>query len=115
MPQSTNWKDDSHEEGLSPEDAPIDPQFETGQRVKLLETSHDRFKRRPEYAENAIGVINRVHGAYDVPTDDDDSAAYEYLYSVRFSHEEIWGEDHPESNGQINLDIWERTITSVDP
>ena len=114
MPKNINWEDDSHEEGLEPAEAPTNPTYESGQRVRLLETEHDRFKRRPDYAEDAVGEITCIHGAYEMPTADGTSeTTYEYLYGVRFTHADIWGDDHPESNGSISLDLWEQTLAPV--
>ncbi|PSP85811.1 hypothetical protein BRC96_01065 [Halobacteriales archaeon QS_6_64_34] len=112
MPANVDWKDDSHEEGLPPREAPVDPKYAVGQSVELAESDHDRFKRRPDYAENAVGTIDRVHGAYHMPTEDGEKQ-YEYLYSVMFTHKDIWGEDHPESNGTLSLDLWEKTLKSI--
>jgi len=110
MSAKVDWKDDSHEEGLEPEEVPSSPKFSVGSNVKLIKVDHDRFKRRPEYVEDAVGEIQRIHGAYSVPTEDHKDEKYEFLYSVKFSHTGVWGDDHPESNGTLSLDLWEETL-----
>jgi len=113
MSAKVDWEDDSHEEGLDPEQVPSSPKFSVGENVKLVEIDHDRFKRRPEYVKNAVGEIQRVHGAYNMPTEDGESKGHEFLYSVKFTHTDVWGDDHPESNGTVSLDLWEETLKST--
>lgn len=98
-----------HHEGEI-EDGPADePRFEPGMRVRLTQAETEKYKRRPEYAEGAEGVIERLHGPYLPPTAADEPEA-EYLYSVEFRPQEIWGTDHPEPNGHVYIDVWETTI-----
>lgn len=101
----------THSEGLDPEEVSHTPHFSSGTEVLLREAVPERYKRRPEYAEGAQGVVEHLHGAY-VPAESQDEAdpEHEFLYSVRFSHTEIWGEDHPEPNGSIYIDIWETAL-----
>lgn len=112
MPSKVNWEDDAHEEGIPPEEAPTTPKFSEGDKVSLNDADHDRFKRRPEYAKGATGEIQRIHGAYNVPAEEDETEEYEFLYSVEFSHTDVWGDSHPESNGTLSLDLWEETLNS---
>ena len=108
--------DHSHQEGLDRTEAPIDPAFDAGVHVKVLNSQSDRYKRRPEYAENAVGTIESIRGAYEPPESPEANPTeevYEYLYTVRFSHSDIWGDDHPESNGSVSIDIWESTLKKV--
>ncbi len=89
-----------------------EPQFESGTRVQLVQAALEKYKRRPEYAEGAEGVIEWVHGAYLPPTAVGEPKG-EYLYSVRFRPQEIWGPDHPERNGSVYIDIWEDAIETI--
>jgi len=113
MKNSHTEDDNAHDVGLDPSDAPIEPAFEVGTRVKLRTAKDGRYKRRPEYAENAEGVIKHVRGAYEPPAKTSKQTNYEYLYSVEFSHKDIWGENHPESNGSVVIDIWETPLKKV--
>jgi nitrile hydratase len=101
----------SHSHGEVDIELTEDPRFEPGTRVRLTEAVLEKYKRRPEYAEGAEGVIEQVRGAYLPPTATDEADG-EYLYSVRFHPQDIW-EDHPEENGGIYIDLWERAIEAV--
>lgn len=89
-----------------------EPQFASGTRVRLTEAVFEKYKRRPEYAEGAEGVIKQVRGAYLPPTAEDTTEA-EYLYSVQFRPQEVWGADHPEQNGSLHIDVWEDAIEKI--
>lgn len=89
-----------------------EPRFAPGARVRLTQAVTEKYKRRPAYAEGAEGVIERVRGAYLPPSADDETAG-EYLYSVQFRPQEIWGADHPERNGSVYIDVWEDAIETV--
>lgn len=101
-------------EGLDPEDVSRTPKFSPGTDVLLRDATPERYKRRPEYAEGAQGAISHLHGAYIPPGGQSKAdSQYEFLYSVRFSHTEIWGDDHPEPNGSIHIDIWESALKTT--
>lgn len=89
-----------------------EPRFEPGLRVRLVGVNTEKYKRHPEYAEGAIGEIERIHGAYRSPTATDETAG-EYLYSVRFRPRELWGEGHPERNGSVYTDVWEDALEEI--
>ncbi len=109
--------DHAHDEGLDPSEVPVDPAFEVKTRVKLRTVDDGRYKRRPDYAENAEGVITHVRGAYAPPEEPagepSEQPTHEFLYSVEFTHQDIWGADHPESNGSVVIDIWESALEDV--
>lgn len=88
------------------------PRFEPGTQVRLSQAILEKYKRRPEYAEGAEGVIEQIRGAYLPPTATDETDG-EYLYSVRFRPQELWGVDHPEKNGSVYIDVWEDAIETV--
>lgn len=101
----------THAERRDPEELSRAPRFDSGTSVVLRDAAPERYKRRPEYAEGAEGTIEHLHGAYVPPGSQDESdPEYEFLYSVRFTHTEIWGDDHPEPNGSIYIDIWETAL-----
>jgi len=72
---------------------------------KINPTGHTRL---PRYARGNVGVVDRVHGAHVFP----DSNAHfrgespQYLYSVRFSARELWGEASS-SRDAVYIDLWE--------
>lgn len=97
----------SHDHGSVELDA--EPRFNPGERVRLNRAVIEKYKRRPEYAEGAHGVVEQLRGAYLPPTATD-GADGEYLYSVRFRPRQIWGDDHPERNGSVYIDVWEDAL-----
>jgi hypothetical protein len=84
-----------------------DPAFETRARVVVGEVS-EGYKRRPDYAQNASGVVERVHGEYVPPN----TGELEFLYSVRFDSGELW--ENPESNQAVYIDLWESALEPAD-
>lgn len=107
--------DHTHSEGRSPEEMSRAPKFDAGMHVVFRDATPERYKRRPDYAEGVEGVVERLHGAYVPPQDQEEGEPErEYLYSVRFSHTDIWGGDHPEANGTLYLDIWEAALAQAE-
>ena len=75
-------------------------------RTRVLNpTGHTRL---PRYARGKQGTVERVHGAHVLP----DSNAHghgerpEWLYSVRFSGRELWGEA-ADPTLTVDIDAWE--------
>jgi len=83
------------------------PAFEPRTRVVVREVS-EGYKRRPDYAEDASGIVECVHGEYLPP----DTAASEFLYSVRFDASEVW--EDSESNQAVYIDLWESALEPDD-
>ncbi|WP_330633241.1 SH3-like domain-containing protein [Halocatena halophila] len=84
-----------------------DPAFEPRDRVVVGEVSQG-YKRRPDYAQNASGIVECVHGEYFPP----DTAESEFLYSVRFDPSELW--EDSESNQAVYIDLWESALKPDD-
>ena len=98
-------------ERRDPEEISRSPRFEPSTDVILRDAVPERYKRHPDYAEGSEGVIESLHGAYMPPENPNESHSdYEFLYSVWFTHAELFGDDHPESNGRIYIDIWEAAL-----
>ena len=88
--------------------APGPARFAVGDTVRtrvLHPTGHTRL---PRYARGKQGTVERVHGAHVLP----DSNAHghgerpEWLYSVRFSGRELWGEA-ADPTLTVAIDAWE--------
>jgi nitrile hydratase len=82
--------------------------FAVGDRV-LTRNMHPRgHTRLPRYARAKQGVIERVHGAHVFP----DTNAHgegedpQWLYTVRFSGRELWGEE-ADASLVVSIDAWE--------
>ena len=66
--------------------------------------------RLPRYARAKRGTIDRIHGVFVFP---DTNAAFQgenpqYLYSVRFTARELWGDqEHASPDDAVYIDLWE--------
>lgn len=84
------------------------PRFAVGQQVRAKKINPTGHTRLPRYARGNVGVVDRVHGAHVFP----DSNAHfrgespQYLYSVRFSARELWGEA-ASSRDAVYIDLWD--------
>ena len=84
------------------------PRFAAGQAVRAKKINPAGHTRLPRYARGNSGIIDRIHGAHVFP----DSNAHlegerpQYLYSVRFSARELWGEAAA-ARDAVYIDLWE--------
>jgi nitrile hydratase len=82
--------------------------FAPGDRV-LARNMHPRgHTRLPRYARGKHGVIELVHGAFVFPDSNahGQGEAPQWLYTVRFSGPELWGEEADPSL-VVSIDAWE--------
>lgn len=85
-----------------------DPAFAVGQQVRARNINPPGHTRLPRYVRGHVGTIDRVHGCHVFP----DSNAHgqgeqpQWLYSVRFSAEELFGAGQPERT-EIYADLWQ--------
>ena len=94
----------------SPSTRPVNaaPRFATGARVRARNTQPTGHTRLPRYARGKLGTILGHHGAHVLP----DASAHgqgespQYLYSVRFAAQELWGE-RANPRDSVQLDLWE--------
>jgi nitrile hydratase len=84
------------------------PRFAVGQPVRAKKINPTGHTRLPRYARGNLGTIDRIHGAHVFP----DSNAHfagerpQYLYSVRFSARELWGEAAAIRDA-VYIDLWD--------
>jgi nitrile hydratase len=93
----------------SPSDRRIQtsPWYEVGQQVRTRNINPLGHTRLPRYARAKRGIIHHIHGAFVFP---DANANYQgenpqYLYSVRFTAHELWGETT--TRDAVYIDLWE--------
>ncbi len=94
----------------SPSDRSIGAQarFAVGDEVRTRNIHPAGHTRLPRYARAKRGVVERVHGAHVLP----DANAHgkgeqpQWLYGVRFTGRELWGDDADEGLGVV-IDAWE--------
>jgi len=85
------------------------PRFAVGEAVCTRNRHPRGHTRLPRYARGRVGVIWRIHGCHVFP----DSNAMgggedpQFLYGVRFSAAELWGEDAEAPGDSLCLDLWE--------
>jgi nitrile hydratase beta subunit len=87
------------------------PRFASGQAVRAREINPTGHTRLPRYVRGRLGTIERDHGAHVFP---DSNAKFEgespqYLYTVRFSARELWGEAANPADS-VYLDLWEEYL-----
>jgi nitrile hydratase len=94
----------------SPTERPAEhpARFALGDRVMARVMHPAGHTRLPRYARGKRGFVERVHGVHVFP----DSAAAgqgespQWLYTVRFSGPELWGEE-ADSSLVVSIDAWE--------
>jgi nitrile hydratase beta subunit len=97
-------------------DRPVNtpPRFAAGQVVRAKKINPTGHTRLPRYARGNLGIVDRMHGAHVFP---DNNAHFEgerpqYLYSVRFSARELWGEAAA-ARDAVYIDLWEDYLDSA--
>ena len=83
--------------------------FSIGDRVRTAAAPPDHHTRLPAYARGKQGVIARVHGVHVFP--DTNARALgespQWLYTVAFAAQELWGEHAPAPHSVISIDAFE--------
>ncbi|MBL8789088.1 MAG: nitrile hydratase subunit beta [Rhizobiales bacterium] len=80
--------------------------FAVGDTVRTIRNETPGHTRLPAYAMERNGVIEAVRGCHVFPDSNGMGQGEDprWLYTVRFSAKELWGDDRPDS---ICLDLWE--------
>ena len=83
--------------------------FSVGDRVRTAAVQPDHHTRLPAYTRGRVGAIERVHGAHVFP---DTNArglgeAPQWLYTVAFDAQELWGETAGSRHSRISVDAFE--------
>ncbi|MGI9465174.1 MAG: nitrile hydratase subunit beta, partial [Aestuariivirgaceae bacterium] len=82
--------------------------FKVGDEVTTRNINPETHTRLARYLRGRTGEIAMVHGVHVLP----DSSAHgkgddaQWLYSVRFSARELWGEDY-NAKDHVHADLWE--------
>jgi len=88
--------------------------FAVGDRVRARNINPQGHTRLPRYARGKTGEIARVHGCHVFP----DANAHglgerpHWLYSVRFSARELWGEEAA-GRDSVHIDLWEPYLDRI--
>lgn len=87
---------------------PVPPAFAVGDAVRVRNMHPEGHTRCPAYVRRVPGTVEAVHGTHVLP----DANAHgegeqpEPLYTVRFSGEDLWGDD-AEPGTSVTVDLWE--------
>ena len=83
--------------------------FSVGNRVRTAAVPPDHHTRLPAYARGKQGVIAQVRGVHVFP--DTNARALgespQWLYTVAFAAQELWGERAPAPHSVISIDAFE--------
>lgn len=99
--------------GPATRDVAQPPQYEVGQKVRVINQHPIGHTRAPRYVRGHVGVITGLHGGHVFA----DTAAHgdprgEHLYSVSFAATELWGDDAPKTD-HVLVDLWEPHLALV--
>ena len=84
------------------------PAFALGTHVTVRNLHSSSHTRLPAYIRNHTGIVHKIHGAHIYP----DTHAVgqgeqpQWLYNIRFSAVELWGEQHSQRS-DVHVDCWE--------
>ena len=83
-----------------------EPRFKAGDAVRSRRMDVPGHTRLPAYAWEKHGVIEAVRGVHVYPDSNGMGQGEDprWLYTVRFTAKELWGQDSPDS---VCLDLWE--------
>jgi nitrile hydratase beta subunit len=89
-------------------DAPAQPRFKVGQRVRARNIHPTGHTRLPRYARGKRGLVFLDHGVFLFP---DTNAEFlgekpQHVYSVRFTARELWGQD-ASARDFVHIDMWD--------
>jgi nitrile hydratase subunit beta len=89
--------------------------FVLGQRVRTRSVQPDHHTRLPAYAHGKLGVIERVHGAHVFADANAQGLGEspEWLYTVAFDEQELWGEQLAAQRSIISVDAWEPYLEPI--
>jgi nitrile hydratase beta subunit len=86
-----------------------DASFDVGDRVRVSSAVPVAHTRKPGYVRGAIGIITGSWGAYAFPDTSVKGLGEcpEYMYTVEFASEELFGEGIGDPKASIFVDLWE--------
>jgi nitrile hydratase len=85
----------------------VEPRFKAGDRVRARNINPRGHTRMPRYVRGKTGIIERYYGNHDFPDHEIGGPILppEALYNVKFTMNELWGEDA--EPGDLYIDLWE--------
>ena len=88
--------------------------FAAGERVRTKNFNPETHTRLPRYARAKHGIVETVQGSFVFPDDNahDKGENPQWVYTVVFDGEEIWGEGADPSL-TVSIDAWESYLERV--
>jgi nitrile hydratase subunit beta len=83
--------------------------FSIGDQVRTAAVQPPHHTRLPGYARGRLGVIERVHGTHVFPDTNSQELGEspQWLYTVSFDAQELWGARAPAPHSVISIDAFE--------
>ena len=87
--------------------------YKVGDKVRVRNIHASTHTRLPAYIRNHTGVVHCIHGAHVYPDSNalGDGENPQWLYNVKFSARELWGERRDEHD-VVHVDCWEPYLES---
>ncbi len=100
--------------GAADRPATGEPAFSVGDAVCTINAHPAGHTRLPRYARGKTGTIEAVigHHVYPDVSGNDGGDVAEWLYRVRFSARELWGEQ-ANPNDSVTVDLWQPHLRPV--
>ncbi|MEU6697779.1 nitrile hydratase subunit beta [Pseudonocardia sp. NPDC046786] len=91
------------------------PMFAIGDPVRVRPEASTTHTRRAGYVRGRVGEIVGAHGGYVYPDSNALGAGEDphHLYTVRFTAQELWGDESGSANSVVHIDLWEPYLTAV--
>jgi nitrile hydratase subunit beta len=92
-----------------------EPKFKPGQPVRTRNHHPSGHTRLPRYLRGKQGVVDRVFDSFVFPDTNSrrEGENPQYVYSVRFEAQEVWGAETSEPNETIYFDCWESYLEAI--
>jgi nitrile hydratase beta subunit len=83
--------------------------YAIGDKVRTVTTVPAHHTRLPGYARGKLGVIQRIHGVHVFPDSNSQGLGEspQWLYTVAFDEQELWGDQEPKQRSTISVDAFE--------
>lgn len=90
---------------------PAELSYSVGDEVTVRNLHPSKHTRCPGYVRNHRGTIDEIRGKYHIPDEyvKNQSTVIEPVHSVRFSSQELWGDEYKDSE-YMYVDLWERYL-----
>jgi nitrile hydratase beta subunit len=87
----------------------VPARFSVSDRVRTAAVQAEHHTRLPGYARGKVGVIDRVHGVHVFPDTNAQglSESPQWLYTVKFDAQELWGDGARASHCIVSVDAFE--------